>query len=90
MTVNSLQDWKMLKIRSAYIILKLNKSIIFKTIKSQFKNEGKLVLISLNPFFDPYKILMVDIGEIPKITNYISSKMPAGKVDKKLLTNASL
>ena len=74
------QDWYTLKDGDACIVLTLDEGIVFKVIENHIKEEGKLRLISLNPIYEPYEIQVVEIREIWKFTNYISSEMPAGEV----------
>ena len=40
------------------------------------KSDGKLVLHSLNPAYEPFEILAKDIREIWQFVNFISSEIP--------------
>lgn len=82
------QDWYTLKDDDACIILTLDEGIIFKVIENRIKEEGKLTLISLNPVYKPYELPVVEIREIWKFTNYISSEMPAGEVSSSHLAQS--
>ena len=70
------QDWSLIRDRDAYIILTMEDGIMFKVVENRIKNEGKLVLHSLNPLYDPYDINVSDIREIWQFVNFISPKIP--------------
>ncbi|MEI7895717.1 MAG: LexA family transcriptional regulator [bacterium] len=71
-----IQDWSTLRDRDAYIILTSEDGIVFKVIENRIKTEGKLVLHSLNPLYDPYEINIQDIREIWQFVHYISPTIP--------------
>ena len=71
-----IQDWSTLRDRDAYIILTSEEGIVFKVIENRIKTEGKLVLHSLNPLYDPYEINIQDIREIWQFVHYISPTIP--------------
>jgi transcriptional regulator with XRE-family HTH domain len=70
------QDWSTLRDRDGYIILTMEEGIVFKVVENRIKTEGKLVLHSLNPLFNPYDINVRDIREIWQFVHYISPKLP--------------
>lgn len=71
-----IQDWTSLRDKDAYIILTMDEGIVFKVIENRIKTEGKLVLHSLNPMYEPYDISVKDIREIWQFVNYISPEIP--------------
>jgi transcriptional regulator with XRE-family HTH domain len=71
-----IQDWNTIRDRDAYIILTLDEGIVFKVVENKIKAEGKLVLHSLNPLFEPYDIGINSIREIWQFVHYISSNIP--------------
>jgi transcriptional regulator with XRE-family HTH domain len=71
-----LQDWMQIISGQAYIIFTLDDGIVFKVAENNIKTEGKLVLYSLNPLYEPYEVHVNNIKEIWKFVNYISSELP--------------
>jgi len=72
-----IQDWFALRNRDAYIILTNEDGIVFKIVENKIKEDGKLVMHSLNPLYEPYDIAIGEVKEIWKFVNYISSEIPA-------------
>jgi len=70
------QNWNLIRDGQPYIILTLNDGIMFKVVSNQIKQEAKLTLHSLNPFYDPYDISIKDVREVWKFVHYISSALP--------------
>jgi transcriptional regulator with XRE-family HTH domain len=71
-----IQDWTTLRDRDAYIILTMEEGVVFKVVENRIKTEGKLLLHSLNPLYEPYEISTRDIREIWQFVHYISPKIP--------------
>jgi transcriptional regulator with XRE-family HTH domain len=71
-----IQDWSTIRDRDAYIILTTEEGIVFKVVENKIKTEGKLVLHSLNPLYEPYEIGIRDIREMWQFVHYISPKIP--------------
>ena len=70
-------DWKGLKTGEACIILTLDDGIVFKIIENRIEEEeGKLILYSLNPLYEPYEIMVGQIREIWKFVHFISHEIP--------------
>jgi transcriptional regulator with XRE-family HTH domain len=70
------QDWNTIRNKDAYIILTIEEGIVFKVVENMIKSDGKLVLHSLNPAYEPFEILAKDIREIWQFVNFISSEIP--------------
>ena len=70
------QDWLTLKTGEACLVLTVNEGIVFKIIENRIEEEGKLVLYSLNPLYEPYKIALVEIREIWRFVHFISHEIP--------------
>ena len=47
-----------------------------RLLKTIFRTDGKLVLYSLNPIYEPYEVHINEVKEIWKFVNYISSEIP--------------
>jgi transcriptional regulator with XRE-family HTH domain len=71
-----IQDWTTVRDKDAYIILTTDDGIIFKVVENRLEAEGKLVLHSLNPAYEPYEIPATNIREIWQFVHYISPKIP--------------
>jgi len=70
------QDWTTIRDKDAYIILTLEEGVVFKVVENKIKDEGKLVLHSLNPVYKPYDLMVKDIREIWQFIHFISPKIP--------------
>ncbi len=71
-----LQDWSNILTGKAYIVFTLNDGIVFKILENNISKDGKLVLFSLNPLYEPYEVHINEVKEIWKFVNYISSELP--------------
>jgi len=71
-----LQDWMNIKTGKAYIVFTLNDGIVFKILENNISKDGKLVLFSLNPLYEPYEVHINEVKEIWKFVNYISNELP--------------
>jgi len=80
-----LQDWMDIISGKAYIVFTLNDGIVFKIIENNLAKNGKLVLYSLNPIYEPYEVHINDVKEIWKFINYISSELPEPVLPEKQL-----
>lgn len=74
------QNWNLVRDDMPYIVLTLNDGIMFKIIHNDIKTRGKLRMISLNPFYEPYDIDVKDVREVWKFVHYITSEMPEPNV----------
>ena len=80
-----LQDWRDIISGKAYIIFTINDGIVFKVAENNLAKDGKLVLYSLNPFYEPYEVHVNEVKEIWKFVNYISSELPEPVLPEKQL-----
>jgi transcriptional regulator with XRE-family HTH domain len=76
-----IQDWNSIRDRDACIILTADEGIVFKVVENKIRAEGKLILHSLNPAYEPYAIPVNDIREIWQFVNFISSDLPENMED---------
>lgn len=74
------QNWNMIRDNVPYIVLTLNDGILFKVVYNDIKTRGKLKLISLNPFYEPYDVDVKDIREVWKFVHYIANEVPEPNV----------
>jgi len=71
-----LQDWMNIVSGKAYIVFTMNDGIVFKILENNIRKDGKIVLYSLNPLYEPYEVHINEVKEIWKFVNYISSELP--------------
>ena len=69
-------DWKELKTGEACVVLTMDDGIVFKIIENRIEEEGKVILYSLNPLYEPYEIHVSGIREIWKFIHFISREIP--------------
>lgn len=69
-------DWLSLKTGEACVVFTLDDGIVFKIIENRIEQEGKLILYSLNPMYEPYEIQVNGIREIWKFVHFISHEIP--------------
>jgi len=75
-TSEFIQDWSTIITGHGYIIFTLDDGIVFKIVENQIETNGKLVLYSLNPMYEPYEVSASEIKEVWKFVNYISAEIP--------------
>jgi transcriptional regulator with XRE-family HTH domain len=83
-----LQDWREIKNGKAYVVFTINDGIVFKIVENNLKTDGKLVLYSLNPVYEPYEVHINEVKEIWKFVNYISNELPEPVLPEKQLIQA--
>jgi transcriptional regulator with XRE-family HTH domain len=71
-----MQDWMDIKSGKAYVVFTLNDGIVFKILENNISRDGKLILYSLNPLYEPYEVHINEVKEIWRFVNYISSELP--------------
>jgi hypothetical protein len=49
---------------------------VFKIVENKIRDEGLLVLFSLNPVYKPFFVDVKEIREVWKFVHYISSEIP--------------
>lgn len=80
-----LQDWMNIISGNAYIVFTLDDGIVFKVVENNLKKNGKLILYSLNPLYEPYEVQISEVKEIWKFVNYISNELPDPIIPEKQL-----
>lgn len=79
------QDWFEIKDGRAYIIFTMDDGIMFKIAENRIKTEGKLILYSLNPVYEPFKVRISEVREVWKFVHYISAELPEPVLPEKEL-----
>ncbi len=82
------QDWREIISGKAYVVFTINDGIVFKVVENNLKTDGKLVLYSLNPIYEPYEVHIKEVKEIWKFVNYISNELPEPVLPEKQLMQA--
>jgi len=82
------QDWREIRNGKAYVVFTINDGIVFKIIENKLNSDGRLVLYSLNPVYEPYEVHINEVKEIWKFVNYISSELPDPVLPEKQLIQA--
>jgi transcriptional regulator with XRE-family HTH domain len=70
------QDWMEIISGKAYVVFTINDGIVFKIVENNLRKDGKFVLYSLNPVYEPYEVHVNEVKEIWKFINYISNELP--------------
>ncbi len=83
-----MQDWHQIISGKAYVVFTINDGIVFKVVENNLKKDGKLVLYSLNPIYEPYEVHIAEVKEIWKFINYISNELPDPVLPEKQLFKA--
>jgi len=83
-----IQDWHEIISGKAYVVFTINDGIVFKVIENNLNKDGKLVLYSLNPIYEPYEVHINEVKEIWKFINYISNELPDPVLPEKQLFKA--
>ena len=76
------QNWRIIKTGRPYIILTVDDGIVFKIVENKIKEDGKLILHSLNSLYEDYNVEVADIREIWKFVNYITNEFPEANQPK--------
>jgi transcriptional regulator with XRE-family HTH domain len=76
------QNWNLIRNRHAYILLTLDEGVVFKVVENRIKEEGKLILHSLNTFYEPYELPVARLREAWKFVTYLSSELPEPNMEK--------
>jgi len=80
-----LHDWHDIKSGKAYIILTTGDGIVFKVVENNIEKNGRLVLFSLNPLYEPYEVHINDVKEMWRFVHYISDELPEPVLPEKQL-----
>ncbi len=79
------QDWMDIKSGNGYIIFTLDDGIVFKIVENNIMKDGKFILYSLNPVYEPYEVYASEVKEVWRFINYISNELPDPVLPEKQL-----
>ncbi|HVN59563.1 MAG TPA: LexA family transcriptional regulator [Bacteroidales bacterium] len=80
-----LQDWLNLPSGTACVVFTIDDGIVFKIVENNIRKDGKIILYSLNPLYEPYEVHINEVREIWKFVNYISNELPEPVIPEKQL-----
>ncbi len=66
----------------AYILFTVEEGIVFKIVENLLETEGRLILYSLNPIYEPYEVKAANVREVWQFVNFISAEIPDPVVPK--------
>ncbi len=77
-----MQDWSRMITGHAYILFTVEEGIVFKIVENLLEAEGRLILYSLNPIYEPYEVKAANVREVWQFVNFISAEIPDPVVPK--------
>ncbi len=82
------QNWNTIRNGMPYIIVTLDDGIMFKMVENLIPTEGKLRMVSLNRFYEPFTLEISQVREVWRFVNYISSEIPEENTPKDALLSS--
>jgi transcriptional regulator with XRE-family HTH domain len=76
-----IQDWTSISNGTPCILVTKEEGIVFKFLYSQLDENQSFLLVSSNPNYEPYSVLVSEIYEVWKFVSYISKEIPDVKLD---------
>jgi transcriptional regulator with XRE-family HTH domain len=70
-----IDDWFTIKNGQGYVIITKDDGIVFKRVYNRIKDNGTLLLVSLNPIYQPYEVKITDVLEVWKFALKFSDQM---------------
>jgi len=67
--------WNAIQNGQGYVIITKDEGVIFKRVYNRIKAEGVLLLVSLNPIYQPYTVRIEDVLEVWKFALKFSDQM---------------
>ena len=68
-------DWNEIKNGQGYVVVTQEDGVAFKLVYSQIKEKGTLLLVSLNPQYEPYEVNIKEVREIWRFALKFSDQM---------------
>ncbi len=82
------QDWTSIPNGTPCVLVTKEDGIVFKFVYSQLDESQSFLLVSSNPVYEPYSVMVSEIYEIWKFVSYISKEIPDVKLDDRDLAVA--
>lgn len=70
-----IDDWNEIKNGQGYVIVTKDDGVVFKRAYNRIKQSGTLLLVSLNPLYQPYEIQIKEVLEVWKFALKFSDQM---------------
>ena len=70
-----IDDWNDIKNGQGYVIVTKEDGVVFKRAYNRIKQSGTLLLVSLNPLYQPYEVQIKDVIEVWKFALKFSDQM---------------
>jgi transcriptional regulator with XRE-family HTH domain len=70
-----IDDWNDIENGQGYVIVTKDDGIVFKRAYNRIKENGTLLLVSINPLFQPYEIQIRDVIEVWKFALKFSNQL---------------
>lgn len=70
-----IDDWFTIQNGQGYVVITKDDGIVFKRVYNRIKDNGTLLLVSLNPEFQPYEVKITDVLEVWKFALKFSAQM---------------
>lgn len=82
-----LQNWNFIQNGNPYILITKDEGIVFKIVYNQIGENGRLLLCSTNPAYEPYEINVNEVLEVWKFIHYISAELPEPNLSREELSS---
>ncbi|MBL0310009.1 MAG: helix-turn-helix domain-containing protein [Bacteroidetes bacterium] len=73
-----LEDWNDIQNGQGYVIVTKDEGVVFKRAYNRIKQDGTLLLVSMNSIYQPYEIQISEVLEVWKFSLKFSSEMMEG------------
>jgi transcriptional regulator with XRE-family HTH domain len=70
-----IEDWRTIENGQGYVIVTKEDGLVFKLVYNRIKQGSNLLLVSTNPFYEPYEIHMREVLEVWKFALRFSDQM---------------
>ncbi len=74
-TCEYIEDWSSIKSGQCYILVTKDDGVVFKRVYNRIKEDKTLLMVSLNPLFEPYEIKINEVLEVWKFTLKFSDQL---------------
>lgn len=74
-TCEYVEDWNNIKNGQGYVIVTKDEGLVFKRVYNRIKDSGKILLVSSNPFYEPYEVPISEVLEVWKFALKFSDQL---------------